>query len=171
MVGYLAEKGGCMDRGRLIAGLTGGLLGFITIPVLGPFAALVTLFSGFAIRNTLENLDANEPNEDSNRTTNEDKHGTDLSELLNRYQTIPGLTARSGQPGYNPFKNEIHNMTPPQPPGYVDDLLVNSIIKPSSINRKSSKKGNKQSRGKIRIDKYGYIYDPRDQPDKGGNYV
>ena len=152
-----------MNRSRLIAGLTGGLLGFITIPVLGPFAALVTLFSGFAIRNTLENLNANEPNEGSNQTTNEDKHGTNWSGLLNRHQTIPGLTARSGQPDYNPFMNEIHNVTPPQTPGYVDDLLVNSIIKPSNINRKPSKKRNKQSMGKIRIDKYGYIYDPRDQ--------
>ena len=162
MVGYLAEKGGCMNRSRLIAGLTGGLLGFITIPVLGPFAALVTLFSGFAIRNTLENLNANEPNEDSNRTTNEDKHGTDWSEFLNRHQTIPGLTARSGQPDYNSFMNEIHNVTPPQTPGYVNDLLVNSIINPCNISRKPSKKGNKQSRGKISIDRYGRIFDPDD---------
>ncbi len=152
-----------MNRSRLIAGLTGGLLGFITIPVLGPFAAFVTLFSGFAIRNTLENLDANKADKDSDGATDESTPKIDWSRLLNRHQTIPDLTVRSGQPGYNSFMNEIHNVTPPQTPSYVDNLLVNSIINPSNINRKPSNKRNKQSRGKIKIDKYGYIYDPRDQ--------
>ena len=150
-----------MNRGRLIAGLTGGLLGLITIPVLGPFAALVTLSSGFAIRNILENLDANKADKDSDRATDESTPKIDWSRLPNRHETIPPLSVPPGQPDYNSLMNDIHAVTP-QIPSYLDNLLFNSTINSRATKRKPPKNRNRRSRKKIRIDEYGQIYDPKD---------
>jgi hypothetical protein len=152
-----------MNQSRLIAGLTGGLLGLITIPVLGPFAALVTLSSGFAIRNILENLDANESDEDSDRATDEGTSKIDSTGFLDRHETISQSTVRHDQFDYNSLMNNIPTITPPRTPSYLDNLVINSTINTRSPKRKPPKKRERQPKGKIRIDEYGYIYDPKDQ--------
>lgn len=130
-------------KNRMVGGVIGGFLAGLTMPVLGPFAALLGAFSALAIANTMEASSKKKtlPNYPVNNTDNLSS-GNPIQPILpyNLTYNVPEI------------KRTLSNSIP---------RIVRQENKNVSIPQTARVPKNEQH--KILIDRFGRIFDPDDE--------
>lgn len=139
-----------MDRSRAIGSVVGISLGLITMPLLGPFSALVAGFSALITANAFERTQRR--NTDDNQDIDDDETLGKTNNLLLVNQYLASSFPNSSNVPRYPQSFRLPD---------IPVIRIPSMYDPD-LSRPVNPKPQRRKKKVIRVDKYGRIIDPTD---------